>query len=106
MSEQPNLNYIKQLAGDSLSFEQKLIGIIKLEFPQEKTEFMNNYKAKENKKAAENVHKLKHKIGMLGLEQGYQVAIDFEEALLNNNTLLYPNFLQILDQIDNFLTTL
>lgn len=106
MAENPNLNYIKELAAGSEDFEQKLIGIVKREFPEEKKEFLTNYNSKSFLKTAENVHKLKHKIGMLGFESGYQVAIDFEEELKQQNPELFQEFMLILDSIENFLKTL
>ena len=106
MNETPNLIYIKDLAAGSEAFEQKLIGIVKREFPDEKDEFLKNYTSKAYTKAAENVHKLKHKIGMFGFEEEYQTAIDFEEELKSGNTSLYPKFIIILESITHFLKTL
>ncbi len=106
MTETPNLIYIKELAAGSDTFEQKLISILKREFPEEQKEFLANYNSKAFTKAAENVHKLKHKIGMLGLETGYQTTIDFEEGLKENNDELYPKFMLILESIELFLKTL
>jgi len=104
--ETPNLIYVKELAAGSLEFEQKLLGIIKREFPEEKQEFLTNYNNKSFIKAAENVHKLKNKIGMFGFEKGYQLTIDFEEALKEKNTALFPKFMVILEEIEKFLATL
>ncbi|WP_109302580.1 Hpt domain-containing protein [Aquimarina sp. AU474] len=103
MTETPNLKYIKDLAAGSEDFEKKLISIIKREFPEEKKEFLANYNSKVFTKAAENVHKLKHKIGMLGFERGYQVAIDFEEGLKEDNPVLFKEFILILEAIEKFL---
>ncbi|WP_271782168.1 Hpt domain-containing protein [Aquimarina algiphila] len=106
MSETPNLTYIKELAAGSAVFEQKLIGIVKREFPEEKKEFLNNYATNAYSKAAENVHKLKHKIGMFGYEEGYQTAINFEEGLKDNDPSLYSKFMLILESIEQFLKTI
>ncbi|TPN86886.1 Hpt domain-containing protein [Aquimarina algicola] len=106
MKESPNLVYIKELAAGSEEFEQKLIHIIKREFPMEKDQFLTNYNNNAHLKAAENVHKLKHKIGMLGFEKGYQTTIDFENELKENNTSLYSEFMLILESIEQFLETL
>ena len=106
MNETPNLNYIKELAAGSVEFEQKLIAIVKREFPEEKKEFLNNYEGKHFIKAAENVHKLKHKIGMLGFEEGYQLTINFEEELKEKEYTLFSKFMLILGAIENFLETI
>ena len=106
MNEIPNIKYIKKLASGSRDFEQKLILILKREFPEEKKEFLENYSSEQYAKAAENVHKLKHKVGMLGFEDGYQLSIDFEEALLNKETSLFSEYMLILDSIEYYLKTL
>lgn len=103
MNERPNLNYINELAGDSDDFKNRLIHIVKKEFPEEKDEFLKNYNSNNWKLAAENVHKLKHKIGMMGFEEGYQITIDFEEELIQGNNTLYLKFILILESIENFL---
>ncbi len=106
MRETPNLNYINQLAAGSEEFKQKIICIMKKEFPEEKDVFFSNFKDHNYKDAAENVHKLKHKIGMLGLENGYKTTVSFEEELKGNKHSLYPKFIVILDSINDFLDTL
>ncbi|KZS42869.1 hypothetical protein AWE51_15995 [Aquimarina aggregata] len=106
MTEAPNLAYIKELASGSEEFENKIITILKREFYEEKTQFSDNYSLKAFIKASENVHKLKHKIGMLGFDDGYQTTADFENGLKKNNLSLYPKFILILDTIEDFLKTL
>ena len=104
--EQPNLSYIKSMSGGDLEFEQKLIDIIKLEFPEEKAVYYANLNDQNFKQAAENVHKLKHKISILGLENSYEIAVAFEEHLLQGNTTLNDQFESILITITNYLQTL
>ena len=70
--EKPNLSYINELSGGDEAFKNKLITIIKKEFPEEKEVYFKNFKAKNFKASAENVHKLKHKISILGLEKSYK----------------------------------
>ncbi len=106
MKEVPNNNYIKQLANGNSQFEQKLIGIVKQEFPEEKSLFLKNFELKNYLASAENVHKLKNKIGMLGLEKGYQIAIDFENDLKQEKTILYPEFILLLNQMESFILKL
>ncbi|MHA7056315.1 Hpt domain-containing protein [Aquimarina sp. M1] len=106
MIEKPNLKYIDELSAGSIEFRQKLITIVKREFPKEKEIFLKNYTSQEYTAAAENVHKLKHKIGMLGFEKGYQTTINFEEELLEGEYSLFSEFMLILDSIENFLVTI
>ncbi|WP_299778952.1 Hpt domain-containing protein [uncultured Formosa sp.] len=104
--EQPNLSYIHSMSGGDTAFEQKLIAIIKNEFPEEKATYYENFNAGNFKMTADNVHKLKHKISILGLEKSYDIAVAFENNLLDGNTDLSDAFESILNNITNYLTTL
>ncbi|ULC60354.1 Hpt domain-containing protein [Flaviramulus sp. BrNp1-15] len=104
--EQPNLSYIHSMSGGDKAFEEKLIGIIKNEFPQEKEVYYKNLKDSNFKLAAENVHKLKHKISILGLTESYEIAVAFENNLLEGNTKLQEEFESILKIITNYLQKL
>ena len=105
MNEKPNLNYLKEISGGDLEFEEKLLIIVKKELPEE----INTYKKflNENnfKQAAELVHKIKHKISILGLEKSYQVAIDYEEDLKQDNLNLKLEFEEILNSMICFIKT-
>lgn len=102
----PNLSYIQKLADGSLAFEKKMIGIIQKEFPEEKQAFLIYFKTKDYKNAAELVHKIKHKIGMLSMSESYNFAIDFESELKINKTEGFSNFLTILETIENYINSL
>jgi HPt (histidine-containing phosphotransfer) domain-containing protein len=104
--EQPNLNYIHNMSGGDTTFEQKLIGIIKEEFPEEKKVYSNNINSKNYKLAASNVHKLKHKISILGLEKSYDTAVAFENNLLEGDATLKNEFETILTVITKYLQDL
>jgi hypothetical protein len=104
--EKPNLSYIQSMSGGDKAFEKKLINIIKTEFPLEKEEYFNNYNAKNFKLTADNVHKLKHKISILGLEKSYEIAVAFENNLLEGETALNQEFESILMSITNYLQQL
>ena len=104
--EQPNKSYIHSLSGGDIVFEQKLIDIIKNEFPTEKEVYFNNMAEKKYKPAADNVHKLKHKISILGLEKSYEIAVAFENNLLEGDTNLNTEFESILNTITNYLQQL
>ena len=64
------------------------------------------FKNKKYKLAADNVHKLKHKISILGLEKSYEIAIAFENNLIEGDTSLYKEFETILNTITNYLQKL
>jgi len=104
--ETPNLSYVNKLSGDDEAFKEKLIKIIKFEFPLEKEVYLNNLKAKKHIVAAADVHKLKHKISILGLEKSYKIAEDYENNLKEDSLELKEEFDKILETISAFLETL
>jgi HPt (histidine-containing phosphotransfer) domain-containing protein len=104
--EQPNKSYIHSLSGGDTVFEQKLIDIIKNEFPDEKKVYFKNMAEKKYKLAADNVHKLKHKISILGLERSYETAVAFENNLLDGSIELKDKFESILTIMTNYLRQL
>ena len=101
--EQPNLSYIESMSGGDKSFEQKLISIIKQEFPEEKQTYTNSISIKDYKATAEIVHKLKHKISILGLVKSYEVAAAYELELLEGQSDLKEEFELIIATITNYL---
>lgn len=100
--EQPNLDYINTLAGDDEDFKAILIKTIKTELPQEIEAYKGSYSAGDYKSSAGHVHKLKHKISILGLEKSYYLAADFEDQLKNNETSLAPDFEAVLYNMVTF----
>ncbi|QHI38279.1 hypothetical protein IMCC3317_36690 [Kordia antarctica] len=104
--ESPNLSYIKELADGDTEFEAKLISILKKELPKEKEAFIKSVHAKNYQNSAELVHKIKHKISILGLEKSYEFSISFEEELKNDNPQHYEAFLSILQNMEEFLITI
>lgn len=101
--ETPNLNYIKELSGGDIAFEENILNLLKKEFPEEYYLFNENFNQKKYKKAANNVHKLKHKISILGFVKGFDLASNFEENLQNNDIKLYQDFINILNKIHIYL---
>ncbi len=104
--ETPNTNYIDELSGENNDFKNKLIEILKKELPEE----INLYKIQIKKPlleaAASSVHKLKHKISILGLEKSYYIAENFESNLKNNSTDLQDDFENILKTMQIFVDKL
>lgn len=101
--EQPNESYINSMSGGDKVFKQKLIDIIKQELPEEIKVYYDNYKAENFKLAADNVHKLKHKISILGLEKSYDVAVAYETNLLEGSTEGKEEFEAILNIMTKYL---
>ena len=101
--ESPNLKYIKELSGGDLTFEKNLLDIIKKEFPEEVTEFNLNFKNKSYIEASNNVHKIKHKFSILGLNKDLELATKFENQLKKEDIKLYSKFVNILNKIHVYL---
>lgn len=104
--ETPNLNYVNELSGDDVTFKNKFISILKVEFPVEKAHYLDIIKNRKYKATAEIVHKLKHKLNILGLQESYRLAVIFEEELRLDNNRLKDDFLKILNTIENYLKTI
>jgi len=104
--EQPNINYIDQLSGDNLEFKAKMIAILKRELPEEISIYQHQLLQNDLREAAQCVHKLKHKISILGLEKSYYIAEQFEEQLKNKNTVLQTDFEAILKVMQQFVLEL
>lgn len=101
--ETPNLSVLKEIAGEDLDFQNNLLAIIKKEFIVEVEDFKKNIALENFIKAANSVHKIKHKISLLGLEKGLEVASDFEVQLKNGNPTLHVKFLEIISKIHVYL---
>ena len=101
--EQPNLDYIKEISGGNEEFEKKFLNIIQTEFPKEKEEYMENLESKDLDQSAKVVHKIKHKLGILGLQQGYRLAVKYEEDLKYGDTKLQGQFHEILQTVEQFI---
>ena len=104
--EKPNLMYINQLAGEDETVKKRLIEIIKTEFPKEKKEYLLSLDKLDYKKIEENVHKLKHKISILGLEKGYEITNEFEHNLRDQRLADAESFEKILIEISEYLKTI
>ena len=102
----PNIDYIKKLADGSREFEEKMIEILKEEYPREKELFLEYFDNDHLMKAADMIHKIKHKFSMLGMEDEYMFSVDFEEQLRVENIVNYPDFLAILNITDNYIKEL
>jgi HPt (histidine-containing phosphotransfer) domain-containing protein len=102
--EEPNLKYIHDLSGGVKGFENKLLDIIKAEFPDEKEIYNKNIGLKNFNEAADNVHKLKHKISIFGLEKSYELAVVHENALREGNDSLQTEFDSVLNKISKYLS--
>jgi HPt (histidine-containing phosphotransfer) domain-containing protein len=104
--EQPNLTYVDQLARGDEKIRQTLIDVIKTEFPEEEKEYYEVLAKKDYKKIEESVHKIKHKISILGLEKSYELANTYEHNLREHRMEGETDFEEILNTISAYLKTI
>jgi HPt (histidine-containing phosphotransfer) domain-containing protein len=104
--EIPNLVFVDKLAFGDESVRKTLIDVIKTEFPEEKKDYYNSLENKDYKKIEGNVHRLKHKISILGLEKSYKIANQFEHNLRERNLDKVEEFEEILIAISAYLKTI
>ena len=104
--QSPNLKYIEELSGEDELFKKKFISILKEEFPIERQEYQDNLLNKRFNKTSENVHKLKHKLNILGLHECYSLAVRYELELKNGKSSFSKEFDNILCNVASYLKTI
>ncbi|NNE76278.1 MAG: Hpt domain-containing protein [Pricia sp.] len=105
MKETPNLSYITKLSKGDTLFEKKLLAIIGDELAGEIESYRLHLQNRDFTKTSEDVHKLCHKISILGMEKGYKIAKEYEMDLLQKNIRLKSNFEEILTSLTLFIDT-
>ncbi|MFD2551143.1 Hpt domain-containing protein [Bizionia sediminis] len=101
--ELPTLEYIKKLADGNTAFENKLLETMKAEFQEEKETYFLLLANGKHEEVSNIVHKIKHKIALLSLEKGYEIATNYEEDIKKQNTNLQLKFQEILNSMTDFL---
>lgn len=101
--KQPNLSYIEKLANGDDKFSKSLIDIIKLELPNEIDLYWYHIKNNNLKKAASDVHKIKHKMSILSYKDGYKLAIKHENNLRIDKNIYQEQFDQVLKILTNYI---
>lgn len=104
--EQPNLDYILKLSGTNEQVKSKLISTMKFELPLEIDAYYLSIRLNKAAQAASCVHKLKNKIGILGLEEGYHIAEEYEDQLKNRERKLQIEFENLLTLMQLFVNRL
>lgn len=80
-TDQPNMSYVHQLSGGDRDLEKQLFEVVRKELPQEVAAFNREIQTKNFEKAAMDVHKIKHKVMLLGVAEYYYFAEAYEEEL-------------------------
>ncbi len=100
---EPNLNVIHKMSQGDQGFEKQLLDIARQELIIEVEEFRKWMECKNHKLAAELVHKIKHKVSLLGMEKSYETVQEFEEQLKRGRLALHPDFEVIIEKMTTFL---
>ena len=103
MKISPNTIYIDELAGEDVAFKETLISVLKEEFSDEVGKYETSYVNNDIELSAAIVHKLKHKFSMLGVVEGYELAIVYEEELKRGVFVNTEKFKNILSQVQTYL---
>ncbi|MEN8703669.1 MAG: Hpt domain-containing protein [Polaribacter sp.] len=101
--EEPNLSFIKEVTGDDDQFQESILTILKKEFPEEKETYLKNISIFNFNAAADDVHKLKHKICLLALSKSCELAAQYEKDLKKGNTEFHQDFVKVLNKIHVYL---
>ena len=104
--ENPNIEYINKLSGNEEAVKQKLIDILKFELPLEIDAYHNSLHLKKWSQTMECIHKLKNKIGILGLEASYDLADEYEKSEKSNRKDLQIAFEKTLTLMQHFVNCL
>jgi hypothetical protein len=104
--EEPNIEYILKLSGGEESVRRRLITVLQYELPIEIEGYYTNIKSNQWQQAAFHVHKIKHKIAILGLEENYAMAEIYENQLAENRRDLQIEFEKTLTLMLNFVNSL
>lgn len=101
--ETPNLDYIRQISDGDIDFEKTLLSILKLEFPAECKLLNDNFDNNNFDEVALNIHKIKHKLGMLGMHNSVDLASKCEKSIKEGITEQYKDLILILERINVYL---
>jgi HPt (histidine-containing phosphotransfer) domain-containing protein len=106
--EKPNLEYIEKLSRGDESIRNELINVIKTEFPDEQKKYQISARNIDFKQIGDNVHRIKHKFSILGLETSYEKANNFEKSLREHrlDDAQKEYFDNILEVISQYLKTI
>jgi hypothetical protein len=103
MKEEPNFIYLNQLSAGEQAVKDRLLSVLKEEFATEYEDYKANISNSNLLFASEIVHKIRHKIGFLGMEKAYDLTSDYEKNLKNNSLDLKEEFETVLGVINAFI---
>lgn len=104
--EQPNLSYINALSKGDEEFKKQVTAVLKEELSCEIESYFLYIKNNDFKKTKEIVHRIKHKMSILGLEKSYKITNEFENNLADNSIENKEHFESVLPVMLAFLKEL
>lgn len=104
--ELPNLDYLDQLAAENSSVRESILRVMIHEFEQDLQEYKKAKISGDWSTTSNCVLRLKHKIGILGMDYSYQIANRYEKELQRNSDRFAIEFEAVLDEIQKFITTI
>ena len=93
--EQPNLDYFEKLSNNNSNFKQKLIDVVKYEFPIELSNYYVSVQQNNLIEVSESVHKLKNKISSEGV---LQVTASESRTQLQNKKIAIERIQELVDK--------
>ncbi|WP_435416649.1 Hpt domain-containing protein [Polaribacter aestuariivivens] len=103
--ETPNLNYVREISGGDKDFEASVLSILKAEFPLEFLAIKKNFENNNYEQVSFDIHKIKHKISMLGMKKSFELASELERNIKNGDLEQYNKFVDVLNRINVYLNT-
>lgn len=101
--EEPNLLYIKKLSKGDLAFEANILDILKEELQEDINNYHHYLKLKDYQKTKIYIHRIKHKMSILGLEKSYEITNAFENDIRDLNFENQDYFEKVLPGMLHFL---
>lgn len=104
--EKPNLIFFEKLSKGDSEFMSRLIKTLKEDFKEDQIAYVKANQELNFDQMKFYVHRIKHKIGILGLEKSYILVGNYENDLSQENLNLKNDFLEILKTVSSFLKKL
>ena len=92
-----------QIAGGDMLFVKEILQVIHDELPVEILAYQQSINNIAFAEAASNVHKIKHKIAILGMDEGVILATIYENQLKKGNRNLENAFQDLLSDMTIFI---
>jgi HPt (histidine-containing phosphotransfer) domain-containing protein len=100
--EEPNMDYIKNMAGDDQSFIRQLLNIALKEIPIERDQYILHIEKNDYEAAANLVHKIKHKFSIFGMKESYTFSVEYEASLKNKDASGHEKFMNRLNVMQDY----